>query len=84
MKHYDVYAKAMKNRKSGRYVIDGYVFESKPEFCFYVCCRDFDIAIECHPVDRTITYINATGNTHVYFPDFYVLSIGRLVKIKGN
>ena len=84
MKDPVVCMKSNKNRKLNRYMIDGYYFDSKPEFCFYVCCRDFGIEIECHPINKTMTYFDYEGRQHQYFPDFYIPSIDRIVEIKGN
>lgn len=76
--------KIMKNRRNGCYKIDGYSFDSLPEFCFYVCCRDFGIDVQCHPIDKAIKYFDAKGKQHFYYPDFYISSIKRLVEIKGD
>lgn len=84
MKHQDVCTKSIKNRTHSRYCIDNQYFDSKSEFCFYVCCRDFGINIQCHPMDKAIYYVDNSGKKHRYFPDFFIPSINRLVEIKGN
>ena len=76
--------KIISNRRNGCYTIDGHSFDSKPEFCFYVCCRDFKIDIQCHPTDKAIQYLDASGKSHMYCPDFYLPSIDKLVEIKGS
>ena len=76
--------KILSNRRNGCYVIDGHTFDSKPEFCFYVCCRNFGIDVVCHPLEKVIKYVDANGKSHMYCPDFYVPSIDRLVEIKGS
>lgn len=84
MKHQDVCTKSIKNRTHSRYCIDNQYFDSKSEFCFYVCCRDFGIKIQCHPTDKALQYVDNSGKKHRYFPDFFIPSINRLVEIKGN
>lgn len=84
MKHHDVCNRSIENRTHSRYCIDNQYFDSKPEFCFYVCCRDFGIEIQCHPIDKALQYVDSSGKKHRYFPDFYIPSLDRLVEIKGN
>lgn len=84
MKDHSICVKAQKNRRNRCYCIDGYYFDSMAEFCFYVCCRDFGIEIQCHPILKTIMYYDKLGKMHQYFPDFFIPSINRLVEIKGS
>lgn len=76
--------KSIRNRRYALYVIDGYQFDSMPEFCFYIVCRDFKISIQVHPIDKAIDYVDSLGKQHRYYPDFYMPSIGRIIEIKGD
>lgn len=84
MKDPSVVRKSQANRKHCRYALDENHFDSLPELCFYVCCRDFKIPVECHPVDRAIEYFDNAGNRRFYYPDFYLPDLNRLVEIKGD
>lgn len=84
MKDPSVARKSQANRKHCRYAIDGNYFDSLPELCFYVCCQDFKISVECHPADRAVEYFDSAGNRHFYYPDFYLPRLKRLVEIKGD
>ena len=84
MKVQKICQKAVANKKHSAYEIDGHCFDSCPEFCFYVCCRDFNIEVQCHPIDKAIEYLDNNGKKHMYYPDFYIPKIERLVEIKGD
>ena len=79
-----VHQKIMRSRKNRCYFIDGNWFDSLPEFCFYVVCRDFGIEVQCHPHEKTLAYFDASGKIHHYYPDFYLPKLDRIVEIKGS
>ena len=76
--------KILSNRRNRCYTIDGHSFDSFPEFCFYVCCRDFGIEVQCHPLDKAIEYFDAKGKKHIYYPDFYLPKANQVVEVKGD
>ena len=80
----DIHQKTVMNRKHHCYFIDGHSFDSIPEFCFYVCCRDFGIQIQCHPIGKALEYKDMAGKSHMYYPDFYLPSMNQIVEVKGD
>ena len=66
------------NRKS-RYFYDNQSFDSCPEICFYIYCKDFNLNIKrCL---KSFEYV-FEGKEYYYFPDFEI--DGKYYEIKGN
>lgn len=84
MKNPEIARKAQKNRKFSKYMFDGKYFDSIPELCYYVFCKDNGITLICHPVDMGIEYFDKNGKRYTYYPDFYNVNENRLEEIKGK
>ena len=78
VKNYSQTKEAQHDRKS-RYFYDNLNFDSYPELCFYIYCKDFNLNIK-----RTPSFLEYTfeGQIHKYFPDFEI--DGKYYEIKGN
>lgn len=40
--------------------------------------------MQCHPIDKVIEYLDNNGKKHMYYPDFYLPKMQRIVEIKGD
>lgn len=74
----------LNSKRKPKYLIDNYKFDSFPELCFYIWCRDNQINVICHPLDKRIRYQDEKMEWHTYYPDFYLVNEQQLVEIKGD
>ena len=66
--------------KKNRIVIDGFVFDSKPEAYVYQTCKNLGYDIVPHP--NTPIKFFFEGKAKYYYPDFNIN--GKIVEIKGD
>ena len=86
MKIKDVVEKALKNKSSGilkkrGFIYDELYFDSSWELAYYIWLKDNNKQFIYHP-ETPIYYIDDTGETRQYYPDFLVE--GKFIEIKGN
>ena len=66
-------------KRISKYFYDNQSFDSKPEICFYIYCKDQGLNIKRTPCYFEYEY---KGEIHRYFPDFEI--DGKYYEIKGN
>ena len=76
-----VFANTLKGQQSrrSRYFYDNQSFDSKPEICFYLYCKDFNLNIK--RCSKAFEY-KYNSKIYSYFPDFEI--DGKFYEIKGD
>ena len=69
----------VKQNRRSRYFYDNQSFDSKPELCFYLYCKDQGLNIKRETKRFNYTF---EGKEYYYFPDFEI--DGKYYEIKGN
>lgn len=69
----------LKPNNAKKYKLEEICFDSKPELCFYIWCKDHNLNIQRNSDSFPYTYQN---KTYYYFPDFKIED--RYYEIKGD
>lgn len=70
----------LQNCSTKKYTLEEIHFDSKPELCFFLYCRDHNLDIKRN-VEKSFSY-TYQNKTYYYFPDFEI--DGKYYEIKGN
>lgn len=81
---YPCQCKEIQDKLHPTYNYHGIIFQSGPELAFYIWLTDHNIEFEYHPKSKAMQYMDDTGKSHRYFPDFWLTISDKVIEIKGD